>query len=201
MAERRSETLRLFVACELPDDVRRALGNVQADLTRSGAEGLRWVRPEGIHITLKFLGAVEDSRVPKLRSALAQAVDPFELRLQPATLGGFGGPRLRVVWIGLEGDTEGLAALAARVEKALVPLGFPRERRPFAPHLTLARVPDPVPADQRQSVVALLDQYALPPLPSMVLNDVRLIRSVLSPSGSTYHLVARFPDGPSGPEA
>ena len=140
--------LRLFVACELPDDVRDALGRLQAGLRRGDRAGLRWVRPEGIHITLKFLGGVEEGRVGEITPALASAIEPFELRVRPASLGGFpslvagGGARLRVVWVGLEGDVEGLAALAGRVDAALESIGFPSERRPFAAHLTLARVSD-----------------------------------------------------------
>lgn len=200
MAERRAERvegrpqqLRLFVACELPDEVRRGLGRVQDELRRLGAGRLRWVRPEGIHVTLKFLGEVEESRVEEITSALASAVEPFELRLRLASLGGFGGARLRVVWVGLEGDVEALASLAGRVEAALRPLGFPRERRPFAAHLTLARVPDQVPSAERRQLAGLIERYRLPPLPSMILTEVRLMRSILGPGGSVYHRLASFP--------
>ena len=189
--------LRLFVACELPDDVRTALGHIQDDL-RSASDGgagrLRWVRPEAIHVTLKFLGAVAESRLEAIRSALGAAVDPFELRLRAGTLGGFGGTRLRVLWVGLEGDVEELASLAARVEGALAPLGFPREGRPFAAHLTLARVPDQAPPAERRRLSELLERYRLPPQPSMVLTEVLLMQSVLGPGGSVYHQLASFPN-------
>ncbi|OGO50270.1 MAG: 2'-5' RNA ligase [Chloroflexi bacterium RBG_16_68_14] len=193
MAKEPTEELRLFVACELPDDVRQALGRLQDDLRRLGASRLRWVRPEGIHVTLKFLGAVEASRVEKITSALAAAVEPFELRLRPAEVGGFGGARLRVVWVGLEGDIEALASLAKRVDRALRPLGFPREGRPFAAHLTLARVPDLVPSEERQQLAGLIERYRPPPLPSMILREVYLMRSILGPGGSVYQRLASFP--------
>ena len=115
---------------------------MQEGLRNAGAPKLRWVRPEGIHLTLKFLGNVEEHRVPSITDALAKATEAFELTIQPSGVGGFGGRRIRVVWVGLEGDVERLAALATRVDEACGALGFERERRPFAAHLTLARVPD-----------------------------------------------------------
>jgi 2'-5' RNA ligase len=151
------------------------------------------VRPESVHVTLKFLGEVEETRVADITSALAAAVEPFELRLQPAALGGFGGARLRVVWLGLEGDVEALAALAGRVEQALTPLGFPAERRPFAAHLTIARVPDRASSEERRQLALLLKRHRSPALPSMILTEVRLMRSVLGPGGSAYYRMASFP--------
>lgn len=193
MASDRSQQLRLFVACELPEEVRRALGRLQDDLRRLGADRLRWVRPESIHVTLKFLGDIDEARVDELSAALAEAVGPFELRLRLAKLGGFGGARLRVVWVGLEGDIDGLAALARRVEEALTRLGFPSERRPFAGHLTLARVPDAVPLAERRQLASLIQRYRSPALPSMILTEVTLMRSVLGPGGSVYSRIAVFP--------
>jgi len=150
--------LRLFVAVELPDDVRRALQDTIDALRAAGAtSGLRYVRPEGIHITLKFLGATPEGRVQTIATGLRLGVRgaaPFEL--QPQEIGTFHGRRhepyafgylreaypsnVRVVWVGLRGDTpppspeypafgtpHALTDLAERVESALNPLGFPRE--------------------------------------------------------------------------
>ncbi|MEX1252993.1 MAG: RNA 2',3'-cyclic phosphodiesterase [Dehalococcoidia bacterium] len=189
----RPNQLRLFVACELPDDVREALGRVQADLRRAGADSLRWVRPEGIHVTLKFLGEVDAERVDAVTSALAAAIEPFELRVRPSALGTFGGDRLRVVWVGLEGDIDALASLAGRVEGALEPLGFPRERRPFAPHLTLARPRDHVPPAELRTLASLVRRYQPPPLPSMTLREVNLMQSTLERGGSVYTKLAGLP--------
>ena len=193
MAERPGESLRLFVAIELPAEVRQALLRVQDDLRRAGADRLRWVRPEGVHLTLKFLGEVAAERVDAVEAALRSAIEPFELRLRLATLGGFGGARLRVVWVGLEGDVEPLAALAEQIERALTPLGFPRERRPFAAHLTLARVPDATPRDERERLASLLRRTSRPPMPSMVAKEVSLMRSVLGQGGAVYTRLTAFP--------
>ena len=188
-----AEQLRLFVACELPDEVRGALGRVQDDLRRLGADRLRWVRPEGIHITMKFLGAVEAERVGEIEGALTAAVQPFEHRLGFEKLGNFGGNRARVLWIGLDGDVKGLTELAGRIDAALEPLGFPRERRPFAAHVTLARVPDEVPASVRRTLPDVLARYQPLPLPPLVLSEVALMRSILGPGGSRYERLASFP--------
>ena len=189
-----SSQLRLFVACELPDELKRALGGLQDDLRRLGLDRLRWVRPEGIHVTLKFLGGVEPSRVETIRAALLSTIEPFDLRLQPASVGGFGGERLRVVWVGLEGDVEGLTALAGRVEAALEPLGFSRERRPFAAHLTIARVRDETPSGERRQLASLIERYQPPRLSATRFRRVSLMQSHLGPKGPRYEQLASFPE-------
>ena len=191
----RERGLRLFVACELPPAVRDALGRLQDELRARGAGRLRWVRPEGIHLTLKFLGEVPAVRRDAVESALAAAVvSPFALDVRLGSLGGFGGQqRLRVIWVGLEGDIEGLAGLAALVEEALRPLGFPREGRPFAPHLTLARVPDDVSPQERSRLAGLLEAFPFPSSPSMTLTTVSLMQSFLQPGGARYQCLAAYP--------
>ena len=185
--------LRLFVACELPAEVLNALSQVQDDLQRAGAEQLRWVRPEGIHLTLKFLGEIEAALVDGVVASLSAAIQPFAFRVRPDRLGGFGGRRLRVVWVGLDGQTEELSDLAKTVERALEPLGFPPERRPFASHLTLARVRERASAAERERLSSLVGSYQLPPLPEFSLSRAALIQSMLGPGGATYRTISRFP--------
>ena len=194
----RERGLRLFVACELPPAVRDALGRLQDELRARGAGRLRWVRPEGIHLTLKFLGEVPAARREAVENALAGAVvSPFALDVRLGPLGGFGGrQRLRVIWVGLEGDVEGLAELAALIEEALGPLGFPREGRPFAPHLTLARVPDDAGIQERSRLADLLEAFPSPSLPSMTLTAVNLMQSFLQPTGARYQCLAVYPARP-----
>jgi 2'-5' RNA ligase len=193
-----NEPYRLFVACELPPAAREALGDLQRSLREAGSTNLRWVRPEGIHLTLKFLGSVPPPRVGAIQDALAGAApEPFRWQVRLAELGSFGGPaRLRVVWVGLEGDVEPLKELARRVEAALGPLGFPAEGRPFAPHLTLARVRDDASAEERRRLHELLRRFAFPSLPSMTIDSVNLMRSFLEPGGARYACLSRFPRPP-----
>ena len=188
-----SSQLRLFVACELPDEVLDALSQVQDDLEGAGAEQLRWVRPEAIHITLKFLGNVQAALVDDVIASLSARIQPFALRLSPSRLGGFGGRRLRVVWVGLDGQTRELSDLADTVEQALEPVGFPAERRSFAPHLTLARVRERASAAERERLSSLVESYRLPRLPAFSLSQAALIQSILGPGGATYRTISRFP--------
>lgn len=185
--------LRLFVACELPDEVLNALSQVQDDLERAGAERLRWVRPEGIHLTLKFLGEVEAALVDDVIASLSACIQPFVFRLSLSRLGGFGGRRLRVVWVGLDGQTQELSELAKTVERELEPLGFQAERRPFTPHLTLARVRDRASAAERERLSDLLESHTMLSLPEFSLSRAALIQSILGPGGAMYRTISRFP--------
>ena len=192
-----SPQIRLFVACELPDEIVNALGQLQDGLGRAGAEQLRWVRPEGIHLTLKFLGEVEVALVDDVITSLSACIRPFALRLSASQLGAFGGRRLRVVWVGLDGQTGELSDLAKTVERALEPLGFPAEHRPFAPHLTLGRVRERASAAERERLSGLLESYQMPSPTEFSLSRVALIQSILGPGGARYRTISRFPGRPS----
>lgn len=190
------QSLRLFVAVDLPEEVREALGRLQDDLRRRDLTGLRWVRPEGVHLTLKFLGGTLAGRVPAVEGAVAAAVRgaaPFRLALgAPGTFGGSRGPR--VVWLEMAGDVRQLRELQAAVEAALTGAGFPAEEREYAPHLTLARVPQPPRAGTAEGISRALEAVA-PPRAEFEVNEVVLMRSRLQPGGALYERLARFPLG------
>ncbi len=187
--------LRLFVACELPSEMKAALVALQEALRRQGAPRVRWVRPEGIHLTLKFLGSVPAQRVTNICAALAPTVEgirPLELSL--GSLGTFGGRRgARVVWVGVNGDVERVAELQRRVEAALGRLGFPTEERAFSPHLTLARVPDHVGSAERERLWDLTKALAAPESAPVTIRELSLMRSILGPGGAVYERLAAFP--------
>jgi recombination protein RecA len=132
------------VAVLLPDGVRARVAATAAEL-REGAAAISWVRPENLHLTLRFLGVVDEAGLARVREALEEAAAwtaPFAVRL--GGLGGFPSPRApRVVWVGVEAGAEALAMLHARVESALAARGIPRETRPFHAHVTLGRARDP----------------------------------------------------------
>jgi RNA 2',3'-cyclic 3'-phosphodiesterase len=215
--------LRLFVAVELPDDLKRALQDAIDLLKRAGAdEGLQWVRPESIHLTLKFLGATPPDRAPAITAALREHLQGAALfELQPRGFDAFHGGKkaatfrtwresyahnIRVLIVGLTGDVESLNALAARVEAALAPLGFPTEARPFFGHLTLARVREDSTREQRERVSAAMDRFphaadaytgrraeqdiVFPPLR---VDRVSLMQSTLKPGGAEYRALEVFP--------
>lgn len=180
--------LRLFIAIELPSGILSALNQVQHDLQREPALArLRWVRPEGIHLTLKFLGETPAERQPAIEAAITRAVTgvaPFEVHL--GKLGRFGSRQSpRVVWIDVGGDSETLARLQLQVERETAPLGYPSEGRAFSPHLTLARVP---PERARDVAEPLEDAIARTTVPAaaMQVTEVSLMKSDLQRGGAVY---------------
>ncbi len=149
-------TSRLFVAVPVADEIRAAMREIMENVAGASIDERaygqpRWVRVDGLHLTLRFLGATPNELQPAVADALATAatgVEPFRIVL--AEGGSFPDPhRPRVLWIGIAEGAPQLADLVRRLDVGLVPLGWPRENRPFAPHLTLART-DGVPgADER----------------------------------------------------
>ena len=179
--------LRLFVAIELPDEVRMALGRIEDELRPRGLERLRWVRPENIHITLKFLGETPAERRADIEAALRAAADgvaPHKLTLgKLGKFGGRGSPR--VLWVDVEGDVETLRALQKRVEERIAPLGFPPDERAFSAHLTLARVPQDVARQVARPMTEAIDAVKMPGL-AIPVREVALMRSELRREGAVY---------------
>ncbi|MGC9358814.1 MAG: RNA 2',3'-cyclic phosphodiesterase [Anaerolineae bacterium] len=181
-------SMRSFVAVELDANVREALGQCIARLeAEEGGELVRWVSPESIHLTLKFLGDIDAAQVPALSRALDRVVVSharFDLAL--GELGCFPNPRrARVFWVGVEDSRGRLGALVESLEDALARLGFERESRPYTAHLTLGRVRRDAPRSEvaslaRESVLDLTRDLALP------VHAVSLMRSDLAPSGAIY---------------
>ncbi len=188
------QLLRLFVAVDLPEDVREALDRLQSDLRQRELSGLRWVRPEGVHLTLKFLGETPAGNVPAIEGALATALsgtEPFRLALgAPGTFGGRRGPR--VVWLDITGDVQRLRGLQAAVVGAMVGVGFAPEERQYSPHLTLARVPQPPRPGTAERVSQALEAVE-PPRAEFEVREIVLIRSRLQPGGAVYERLAGFP--------
>ena len=130
--------IRCFVAAPLPAATREELGGLQQRLQWAGLAA-RWVRPEALHLTLKFLGELTPDTFDRVAEQLARPLESVgPLRLTPRGVGTFPpGSRARVVWVGIEGD--GLAQVVRELEARLVRCGIEREPRPFRPHLTLGR--------------------------------------------------------------
>lgn len=181
--------MRLFIAIEIPDEVKREMAKAQDMLRRSGAEA-GWTRPEGIHLTLKFLGEVNGSRVPEIMDSLKSAVaGTGRLHIEISGAGAFPNPNSpRVAWMSVTGDVERLAKTQAAIEDAMAGLGFRREDRKFSPHLTLARVRR---IRSRGRWLAALDGIKNVRLPGFDADSISLMKSELKPSGAVYTELGR----------
>lgn len=192
-----TRTLRLFVALEPPDPVRRRVASLQADLERAAgraAGDVKWVVPENVHLTLHFLGGVPEERRAAVEAAVAEAAAgcaPFHLDVHGA--GAFpSGRRARVLWAGIGGDVAMLGTLAADLGRRLGALGYPAEDRPFSAHLTLGRSRDP---RGLPGLAAALARCADVPAARWPVEEVVLFRSHLSPHGPRYEGLSRAPLG------
>lgn len=192
-----ASSLRAFIAVELTDEARHAIATLVESVGSLEMRGLRPVRPENVHLTLKFLGDTPSTKVGPVVQAVSDAVSeasPFAV-----TLGGVGvfpdPRRARVMWVSLGGDLQTLGELHEAVEKAVEPLGFPREGRDFRPHLTLARLNDRVsPTDRRRATESFLSAK-VDEGTSIPVNGVSLMKSVLGPEGARYERLAEIPLG------
>lgn len=189
--------LRLFVALEPPDLVRRCLAALQAELKRAAgraADEVKWVAPDNVHLTLQFLGAVPEERLAAVQEGVAQtAAEAAPLELTVTGAGAFpNARRARVLWAGLAGDLAPLSALAAALGRRLAPLGFPPEERPFSAHLTLGRARD---ARGLPVLAAALAHAGGGTEARWRASEVVLFRSHLSPRGPRYEALSRAPLG------
>jgi 2'-5' RNA ligase len=194
-----SKKLRLFIALELPDVMKAELGEAQERLKRKLKFPLKWVRLEGIHLTLKFLGAVNESLVPAIEGALARAAaEHHALRLELGDLGTFGGKRPRVVWVGVGGAIDALVALQTAIDEATATLGFEPEKRAYSAHLTLARVPEGLNRIQYDDLLHAVAHTA-PPNAESSISEVSLMQSHLHSTGATYTRIATAPLSSASP--
>ena len=184
--------LRTFIAFKPPHAIREHIGALQAHLRLAGS-GVRWVKPDNIHLTLTFLGDTDPSLGDAILAAMHAAVaGQRPLELATGGLGGFPSlKRPRVIWQAVTADIERLQAIQARLADELVPCGFPRERRPFRAHLTLGRIRHPKRWGARTAaVVAKLGD--LPPRP-FTADSLIWYRSRLDPAGAVYSELERVP--------
>jgi len=181
--------MRAFIAIELPDEIKQGIARVQDQLKRSGASA-GWTRPEGIQLTLKFLGEVPDAKAQEIMAALTGAVKGSgTLNLEIAGAGAFPNVKMpRVLWIGVVGDIEKLTVLQALIEDVMEKAGFEREMRKFSPHLTLARIKFPKPRENWQHVVEGIKDVKLG---GFETGHVSLMKSELKRGGAVYTEVGR----------
>lgn len=193
-----AEVLRTFIAIELDDTVRAALGMVQDELKLRIPRGsVRWVDPASIHLTLKFLGETPAARLPEIEMALRAACASFSpLDLIVEGRGCF--PNFRrpnVIWVAIRDRGNLLARLQQSVEKHIAPLGWPIEKRPFRPHLTLGRVNRDLRPGDRVAIGAAVEEFEVEQIATIHVASVSLMRSDLQPSGAVYTRLFEVPLG------
>ena len=193
-----NKRLRLFIAIELPDAVKNELGRLIDALNAANTGAVQCVRPEGAHLTLKFLGNVDSSRVDTLSEAFTRAVGghtAFSLRL--GQTGAF--PNLhrpRVLWVGIDSDTTALSSLStlqADVEDELADVGFAKDDREYNPHLTLARISRD---SQPTSVERATGVHTSSPVNEHLeipVTQISIMRTELHPDGAIHRRVLSIP--------
>ena len=185
------EKIRSFVAIELPRQLKQELDRLQKQLMVEKPQ-IKWVKPDGIHLTLKFLGNVDTAKIDSITQAVAESarqVPPFRLNIQG--LGAFPNlKRVQVVWVGLGGELDKLSRLYQLLEPKLARLGFPPEQRPFKPHLTLARLGNEATPEERQRFGQLIAGTRFEPDYSFEAGALSLMRSQLTGGGAIHSRIS-----------
>lgn len=180
--------MRVFIAAEIPGDKKNEISKLQNELKLTGAD-VRWVRPESMHITLKFLGEITEEILSGIKDKVAGSLKglmPFEIFMQ--SLGVF--PKKespKVLWLGITDGSQELSDLTRRIEEALIPLGFEKEDRPFRPHLTIGRVRT---ASYLQRLIKKMDELKDSSLGRIPVHRVLIMESHLSSHGAEYECKA-----------
>ncbi|MBI4774790.1 MAG: RNA 2',3'-cyclic phosphodiesterase [Deltaproteobacteria bacterium] len=176
--------IRSFIAFKIPTEMRDILVSIQEKLKKNGVD-LRYVRPQGIHLTLKFLGNIQKESIPPIFEVMNRVCEgqrPLDVYLEG--VGAFPSSRNpRVVWAGLEGDLVPLYTMQQHLEQGLIPLGFDPEKRRFQAHLTLGRMRQ---SNKPPNISAFLDDLKLDAQPHFTLDELILYRSDLLPGGAVY---------------
>jgi len=182
--------LRSFIAIELPDSAQSALSDFQKELKKTGA-AVRWVKPENIHLTLKFLGNVEEKSVDsivRIIKGTCNKFEPFSLEMKGAgVFPNFKAPR--VIWVGVNGG-KAVAGIQNQIENELIPLGFDKEKRTFTPHVTIGRFKS---SQGRKPLKEKIDLFKENSFGVIDVTSVSLMRSDLGPAGARYTPLAEVP--------
>lgn len=187
------QSIRTFIAIKLPDTILTAISEIQEGI-RSYGINLRWVRPENMHLTLKFLGDTKEDNIEKVTAAIYDSVEAYEpVLLFAKGVGVFPGiKRPRVVWVGVSGQLESLIGLQKRLEEGLEGLGFEKEKRSFKGHLTLGRVKGRI---DPKKLGGALKKYIGFTSETFYADNVVLYKSELKPTGAVYTEIVNVPLG------
>jgi 2'-5' RNA ligase len=188
----KEQYIRSFIAVELPAELKAVLGKYRDEMAPASREFVKWVSPDSIHVTLKFLGNISHGMVDKIALSIEQActgMTPFTLETD--ILGGF--PNLkqpRVLWLGMHGDIDKMKLLQTRIDDGLVDLGFEKEKREFTAHITLARIREKAVSSDRLKFGALITGRSTGFKHTIQVEGVNLMQSRLQPGGAVYNRLA-----------
>jgi 2'-5' RNA ligase len=193
--------IRAFIAIELPRELKHALAGIvhNADPLLPNIE-VRWVRPESVHLTLKFLGDISSAQVTSVDQLIQQEAGKYASFC--LTVGGLGcfpnAGRPRVIWTGIQDPAGRLQELQRGIDTLLETCGFERERRSFKPHLTLGRVRHIQSQYSSREMETAIERTGSNPVGSIPVDRVTLYRSDLKPSGAVYTVLGAYPLGGGG---
>ncbi|MEC8857715.1 MAG: RNA 2',3'-cyclic phosphodiesterase [Chloroflexota bacterium] len=189
--------VRSFIAIPVPSERIEALEQSVKHLDEEIGRHVRWVRPEGIHLTLKFMGDIPAATAERVLEALLPVTAGFNsFQLSISGLGVFPNSRRpRVLWAGLDGGLKSLSELHMAVDEAVGKLGLPKDQRPFSPHLTLGRVRRDAAEGQLQKIGEAMSSTKIPSVPAWLADTVNLMRTELDPAGSRHYLMGSAPIG------
>ena len=184
--------IRCFIAIEIPGLLKRSIGDMIENLKKPGAD-VKWVPPQNIHITLKFLGSTDESLLETIKDSLSKKLSPYSpFYIKISGIGCFPDERRpRVVWVGTHGSGV-IGDVQRDIEAEMKKLGFSSEERKFSPHLTIGRV-----RSQKRipEMMKRLDEYRSIGFGDMEVKGITLMKSELKPAGAEYHPLAEIPFG------
>jgi 2'-5' RNA ligase len=186
------KSIRSFLAVELPPEVLNEISGIQERLKKTLQGSISWVRPSGIHLTLKFFGNIAESDIPNISLVVKNAIvniRPFSLNVR--RIGTFPDvKRPRVLWLGLDGDIDVLIRLQKEMDRGFHECGFQKEERTFKPHLTLARIKEPKGVSGLVKIVEKSEDYKAG---NLIVSSLTLFKSELTPKGAIYTKLVNFP--------
>lgn len=189
-----NQQIRSFIAIELPPALKKSIGEFQSVLKKPAWNFVKWVKPDLMHLTLKFLGNQSTAKLDVVKEVLsASTAAARAFILSTGQTGSFpGGRRIRVFWLGLEGDIEKLVTLQKSIDSSLVSRGFPSEERPFTAHLTLARLREECSLQEKTAFAEAIQGLRFEPPYSFSVDRIFLMKSTLTPKGPVYTKLAEY---------
>ncbi len=182
--------MRTFIAINLSPEIKKTLSLLIGELDK-GSRNIKWIRQEGMHLTLKFLGEIGRERVPEIEDVLiriSKNYEPFVLKFKGTGSFPPGKKNPRVLWVGIE-EGETLRALQSQLEGELEKLGFPKEKRKFHAHLTLGRVKS---FFNLRETLSLLEKYRERNFGEMEAEKITFFQSILKTAGAEYSVLSEF---------